>query len=230
MERVDKMERVVVWDWPVRLMHWLIVLLFTGLIITGKSDGDYLELHFYLGYGLSAVVLARLFYGVLGSHYAKFTQFIYAPKTVIHYALSVIQGRAKHYLGHNPLGGLMVVVLLLALTTQWGTGLFISDETFLFAPFYELISEDLSSELAGLHHQLPNLLLLLVALHLIAVLYHEIRFKERLVVAMLHGKKQLSSDVQQEQSTTEIRTPRVGVLISISVGLAWLAWLWSMPI
>ncbi|SBS32234.1 hypothetical protein MAQ5080_02198 [Marinomonas aquimarina] len=219
------MQKVLVWDWPIRLLHWTMVLLFSGLIITGKGDGDNMDWHFYMGYGLSAVVLARVLYGFIGSDFAKFKQFLYHPVEILQHSKALLIGQGKAYLGHNPVGGVMVLVLLLALSVQWGTGLFISDEIFWFGPFYGMISDDLSSSFASLHHSLPNILLALVALHILAVLYHELRFKERLVAAMLHGKKKHPTDVEKHAST-----PRIGVLLSLGAAVGWLAWLWSIPV
>jgi len=217
------MRSTLVWDWPVRISHWLMVLLFTGLILTGKSDEDYLQYHFYMGYGLSAVIIARVFYGFYGSYYARFSQFVKGPKVAFRFAMSLLSGRPKKYLGHNPVGALMVVVLLGALTVQWGTGLFTSDEVFTYGPFYSLISEELAEQLASIHHFLPNVLLGLVVLHVLAVLYHELCLKERLVRAMIHGRK-------KGNSTVSVKTPRWGVVFSLLMGFSWLAALWMVPI
>ncbi|MBJ7538673.1 cytochrome b/b6 domain-containing protein [Marinomonas transparens] len=218
------MKSELIWDWPVRISHWLMVILFTGLIITGKVEADYVQYHFYMGYGLSAVIIARVLYGLYGSRYALFSQFVKGPKVVFRYAKSLMMGKPKHYLGHNPLGALMVVALLVALSVQWGSGLFTSDEVFWFGPFNALISEDLSSQLASIHHLLPNILLALVAMHLLAVLYHELCFKERLIMAMIHGRKATYASVPA------VKTPRWGVIFSLLIGLSWLAALWMIPI
>ncbi|MGO2512530.1 cytochrome b/b6 domain-containing protein [Marinomonas polaris] len=224
------MKSTLVWDWPVRISHWLIVLLFTGLIITGKSEGDYIQYHFYMGYGLSAVVIARVLYGFYGSYYARFSQFVKGPKVAFRFAMSLFSGRPKKYLGHNPVGALMVVVLLLALSVQWGTGLFTSDEVFWFGPFYSLISEDLASQLASIHHFLPNVLLGLVAMHVLAVFYHELCLKERLIEAMILGRKKHHTMTSVEVASVEVKTPRWGVIFSLLMGLSWLAALWLAPI
>ncbi|TYL48816.1 cytochrome b/b6 domain-containing protein [Marinomonas sp. IMCC 4694] len=218
------MKSTLVWDWPVRVSHWLMVLLFTGLIVSGKLDGQYIEYHFYMGYSLSAVVIARILYGFYGSYYARFRQFIKGPKAVADYLVSVLKGKPQAHLGHNPLGGLMVVVLLGALTVQWGTGLFSSDEIFWSGPFNGLIPEDWASELASLHHILPDVLIGLVAVHIAAVLYHEIQLKERLIHAMVNGKK------PYHKTVVSVSTPRWGVIFSLFIGFAWLVALWLMPV
>ena len=223
------MKKVLVWDWPVRLMHWLMVGLFTGLILTGKADEDYWQWHFYMGYALSTVVIARVLYGFLGSTHARFRQFLYRPVDVLRYSKTLLVGQGKAYLGHNPVGGVMVIVLLLALSLQWFSGLVSSDGVFWFGPLYGRFGDAVNESLANLHHQLPDLLLILVALHIVAVLYHELRFRERLVAAMLHGKKHLTG-AERDLPQQAIRTPRIGVSVSLVLALAWLAWLWSLPI
>ena len=219
------MRSTLVWDWPVRISHWLMVLLFTGLILTGKSEEDYLQYHFYMGYGLSAVIIARVLYGFYGSYYARFRQFVKGPSITIRYLKTLLEGKPRHYLGHNPMGALMVVVLLVALSVQWGTGLFTSDEVFTYGPFYSLIPETLAEQLASIHHFLPNILLGLVALHVLAVLYHELCLKERLVSAMIYGRKKCHNTVP-----VVVKVPRWGVVFSLLMGLSWLAALWMMPI
>ncbi len=219
------MKSTLVWDWPIRVCHWLMVLLFIGLILTGKSDADYMEYHFYMGYGLSAVVITRVMYGIYGSRYALFRQFVRGPKSTLHYVKHFISGRPKRYLGHNPFGALMVIALLLALSIQWATGLFNSDDIFWFGPFYYLASEDALSLLRDIHRQLPDWLLGLVGIHVLAVLYHELCLKERLIDAMIHGRKN-----HDNHRVSDVKTPRWGVIFSLTIGLAWLAALWMMPI
>lgn len=223
------MKKVLVWDWPVRLMHWLIAILFTGLILTGKADEDYWQWHFYMGYGLSAVIIARVLYGFFGSSHARFKQFLYHPVEVLRYSKTLLIGRGKVYLGHNPIGGLMVVALLLVLSLQWLSGLFTSDEVFWFGPLYGALGEAFNSQMSSFHHQLPDILLILVGLHIAAILYHELRFRERLVGAMLHGRK-IMHGAEQDAPAQSIQTPRLGVIVSLLVGLIWLGWLWSFPI
>jgi cytochrome b len=201
------------------------VLLFTGLILTGKSDVDYMEYHFYMGYGLSAVIIARVLYGLYGSRYALFSQFVKGPKRVLSYAKSFLSGHPKEYLGHNPLGGIMVVALLLTLSVQWGTGLFNSDDIFWFGPFNSLVSENVIQNLSFIHRLLPDWLLGMVAIHILAVLYHEFCLKERLISAMIHGRKTHGIGMY-----TDVKTPRWGVIFSLLMGLSWLAALWMMPL
>lgn len=221
------MKEIVVWDWPVRCFHWLTVILFTGLILTGKAEEDYLQWHFYMGYALSALLIARILYGFIGSKYARFSYFVVGPKHLYAYAKSLLQGKHKRYLSHNPLGAVMVVVLIVVLCVQWLSGLVSTDDIFWFGPLYDRLSEETQVSLAVWHYRLPDILLGLIAVHILAVLFHEIALKERLVRAMFTGKKELNSDAEENENIT---TPRLGVVISLVISLAWLAWLYSLPI
>jgi len=225
------MKEIIVWDWPIRLFHWLVVLMFTGLILSGKAEDDYLQWHFYMGYALSTLLIARVLYGFIGSKYARFSHFITGPRKIVSYADSVIKGNKKEYLGHNPLGAMMVMALIFLLCIQWLTGLVNSDDIFWYGPLYEWVSEDTQTILSKWHHRLPDILLGLVTLHIIAVLFHEIALKERLVRAMITGKKRLHSNYQQTIENEEVaKTPRLGVVLSLSVSLLWFIWLYSLPI
>lgn len=219
------MKSVLVWDWSIRVSHWLMVLLFTGLMITGRYDRDYFEYHFYFGYGLSALVVFRVIYGLYGSRYAKFSQFIKGPSAVISYLNVLLKGTPKAHLGHNPIGALMVVALLLGMTLQWGSGLFHSDGLFWTGPLNGYLSEEWLSRMGWIHHVLPNILLTLVGLHMGAVLYHELCLKERLVMAMIHGKKNT-----KQAPEYVVKTPRWGVIFALLMGLSWLFWLWFLPL
>ena len=219
------MKFVLVWDWPVRVGHWLMVLLFSGLIISGKSDVVDMQWHFYLGYGLSAVLLARIVYGFCGSYHVRFAHFLQTVRQSMHYAIDLIQGNSRDLLGHNPLGWLMVVLLLLLMGLQVISGLFYTDEVFLYGPLYDYASEVWLERFASLHQQLPDILLGLVALHVAAVLVHELCFKERIILAMLHGKKR----TPMSRSVPVVSTPRWGIVISVGVSLLWLLWLYWLP-
>lgn len=215
------MKQVLVWDWPVRLCHWLMAILFIGLIVTGKSEEDLIQWHFYLGYTLSGVIIIRVLYGFMGSYYAQFLRAGESIRRIPNYLSAIISGHPPKEAGHNPLGWLMVIALLGGLTIQIISGLFFSDDLFWYGPFYDHASEDWLERFASIHRILPNVLLLLVFLHLGAVLLHELKFKERLIMAMLHGKKHIPLDA----SIAEVRTPRIGAVLSLLVSMGWLAWL-----
>ncbi|MBU1359082.1 MAG: cytochrome b/b6 domain-containing protein [Gammaproteobacteria bacterium] len=164
-----------VWDRPVRLLHWVLVLTVVPAWVTGgRTD----SVHEWLGYAAAAVVAARLVWGVLGSRYARFRQFVRGPAWTLRYASAVAAHRAPRYLGHNPLGGWMAVTLLACVGCLSLSGfLYISDWLWGYAWLY------------WTHFVLGWLLVALVALHLAGVAFSSWQHRENLVRAMVTGKK-----------------------------------------
>ena len=185
---------VKVWDAPVRLFHWALVLLFAFMFFTGKSGSDWMEWHMRAGYAILALVLFRMLWGFAGSTHARFASFLAGPAACLECVKHLLARKPSPYPGHNPLGGWMVLVLLLSLLFQTGTGLFANDDLLSEGPLAALISKATSDQLTLLHVWNFNLLLLLAGLHLIAVLYHAGFMKENLIGAMFTGVKRLPAN------------------------------------
>lgn len=184
-------ESVKVWDAPVRLCHWALVLLFAFMLFTGKMKGDWMAWHMRAGYAILALVLFRVLWGFAGSTHARFSSFLKGPAAGIAFARKLVARAPAPSAGHNPLGGWMVVVLLLALLFQAGTGLFANDDILIEGPLANLVSKVWSDQITIWHYWNVNLLLLLVAVHVIAVFYHAGFMKEDLIGAMFTGTKRL---------------------------------------
>ena len=107
-------DRVYVWDKFIRVFHWSLVALFVVSYLTGENEH---WLHIYSGYAIAILICLRVVWGVIGSKHAKFKDFIFSPGTIIQYVKDIASGNSKRYIGHNPLGGLMVVVLLITIST-----------------------------------------------------------------------------------------------------------------
>jgi cytochrome b len=165
---------VKVWDAPVRLFHWLLVLLFAFQIFSGNVKGDWMEWHMRSGYAILALVLFRILWGFAGSSTARFSNFLAGPAACIAFAKKLLARAPAPSASHNPLGGWMVLALLLALLFQVGTGLFANDDVLVEGPLASLVSKALSDQLTGWHDFNVNLLLLLVAVHVMAVGYHAV--------------------------------------------------------
>jgi cytochrome b len=180
---------VRVWDLPVRVFHWLLVALITTSVTTGLVGGNLMVWHMRSGYTILTLVAFRMAWGAFGSTTARFTDFLYGPRRVIAFAKDLYWRRPAHYLGHNPLGGWMVLVLLLALLFQAGSGLFANDDISTEGPLYRFVSKDLSDTLTRLHKLNIKFLYGLVALHVAAVIYHWLARGENLVRAMFTGVK-----------------------------------------
>lgn len=188
---------VKVWDLPVRLFHWLLVLLFAFMILSGKMKGDWMEWHMRSGYAILALVLFRILWGFAGSSFARFSSFLAGPSACFAFARKLLARAPAHTAGHNPLGGWMVLALLLALLFQAGTGLFANDDILIEGPLASLVSKALSDRLTSWHYWNINLLLLLAAVHTLAVLYHVLFMKENLIGAMFSGVKRLPPDAAE---------------------------------
>lgn len=179
-----------VWDWPVRLFHWLLVLVFVGSYVTHLLGVAYFKYHVWCGYSLLALVMFRILWGFFGTHYALFKNFVRGPRATLNYARSLVRrDRNLSTPGHNPLGALMVVFLLLALLMQAATGLFANDEILNTGPLYAYVSNEVSLWLTGIHQALFYWIAAAVLLHLLAVLFHLWWHKENLSAAMLTGIK-----------------------------------------
>jgi cytochrome b len=185
---------VKVWDAPVRLFHWLLVLLIAFQYLSARMKGDWLTWHMYSGYTILALVLFRILWGFAGSSTARFSTFIAGPSATLQFAKKILARAPAPHASHNPLGGWMVVVLLLSLLAQAGTGLFANDDVATEGPLANMVSKEMSDRLSSIHYWNFNLLLVLGGLHVAAVLYHWGVMKENLIGAMFTGVKRLPAE------------------------------------
>jgi len=164
-----------VWDALVRVLHWSLVLTVATAWLTRHSPGRW---HEWIGYATLAIVAARVAWGFLGSGHARFSDFVRSAATTASYARDVAGGRETRYVGHNPLGGWMVIGLLTMVALVGFTGWLYTTDRFWGVPWVEELHETLSDVLFGF-----------VALHIIGVVFTSVRHHENLVAAMLHGRK-----------------------------------------
>ncbi|WP_157729746.1 cytochrome b/b6 domain-containing protein [Bacterioplanes sanyensis] len=204
------------WDAFIRLFHWLLVACISFGWWSGEQGGEWMEWHMRSGYAVLALVMFRLLWGFTGTPFARFRQFVRSPLTVWRYANGLWRKDASTYQGHNPLGGWMVVALLLLCSAQAGTGLFANDEIFTEGPLVALVSYDLSVEITRWHRTLFDLLLAAIALHLIGVATHQWGKKEPLLQAMLHGRKPSQSN-DNSVATPWLRGILVAAIAATSV-------------
>ncbi|WP_230969629.1 cytochrome b/b6 domain-containing protein [Nitrogeniibacter aestuarii] len=176
------------WDLPTRLFHWLLVLAVIGAFVTVKIGGNLMVWHGRLGLLMIGLLVFRLVWGVIGSTYARFSQFVRGPAAIKAYLAGTWQG-----VGHNPLGALSVLALLALMIAQAATGLFSNDDIAFNGPLYPLVSKDTSDAITGWHHWGENGIFLLVGLHLAAIVFYAIKKQERLVPPMVTGKKAVES-------------------------------------
>ena len=186
--------RVAVWDLPVRVVHWSIVALLVALIVTGKLGDEWLLWHMRFGQAMLALVLFRVIWGFVGSRNARFSAFLYRPSRVIRHARSLF-GTHELHATHNPLGGWMVVLLLLALLAQALMGLFTNDDALWGGPLSERVTKATSDAVSGYHRRFWWVIVVLSSLHIAAVLWYLVRRKENLTAAMVTGYKHLPAGV-----------------------------------
>ncbi|WP_119165392.1 cytochrome b/b6 domain-containing protein [Algihabitans albus] len=181
-----------VWDLPTRVFHWALVVLVLTSYLTGEFwRGVDMQWHKLSGYAILALVLFRLAWGFVGTRHARFQDFLRPPGQTLSYLGGLISGRNSSYAGHNPLGGLSVLLLLLLLLVQAGSGLFASDDIFIEGPLAGLVPGVTVDWMTGVHHLAFDLLVALIALHLAAVAFYEAVKGQRLIRAMVTGNKQI---------------------------------------
>lgn len=175
--------RVRVWDLPTRLFHGALAICFAGLVATGKSGGDWMRWHFLLGQAVLALLLFRLVWGWVGGYWSRFNRFLPKPLAALRYLKT-----PRSQPGHNPMGAFSVWAFLCLLLLQSFTGLISDDEIASTGPLSHLVSGSWVSRASSWHIGWGlNLLLTLVAIHLLAIIFYQFVKRQALVQAMVHG-------------------------------------------
>lgn len=181
--------KVLVWDLPTRLFHWLLVLGLIGSWLTAEvyRDVDF-GWHKLIGSTILGLLLFRLLWGFLGGRHSRFASFVPGPRAVFAYLRVFARRDAPRHAGHNPLGALSVLALLASLLAQVASGLVIDDGILAAGPLAKLVDGELRA-LAGSVHEINfNVLLALIALHLLAIVYYTVWRRQNLAGAMVTGR------------------------------------------
>lgn len=177
------MARVRIWDVPTRLFHWTLVALIA--FSWWSAEEEYLDWHIWSGLAILSLLIFRLLWGVVGSSTARFANFVRGPGPILAYLRDMKGWRP---VGHSPLGALSVLAMLGAIAVQVGLGLFSIDKDGLVeGPLAYLVSLDASEEIADLHEDWFNVLLVLIGLHLAALLFYRLVLGKRLIGPMFSG-------------------------------------------
>jgi cytochrome b len=188
-------QSVRAWDLPTRAFHWTLVTLVLVSWFTyqfSEAIGDHrLRWHRNSGYAVLILVTWRLLWGMMGSSTARFSSFVRGPGAVLSYLSELSRGKSRHYLGHNPAGALMVLLLLTLLLVQTGLGLFTVEHNDLVAgPLYRLVEEATQKQLSRLHRiNFYWVLLPAIGLHVLANILYGVIKKDPLIRAMVTGWK-----------------------------------------
>lgn len=187
-------KRIRVWDLPTRVFHWSLVAAVLTAVITAQVGGAWMRVHGIAGLSIAGLVVFRLVWGFIGSTHARFLSFAPTPKKLVAY----VRGRWRG-VGHNPLGALSVLALLALLGTQATTGLFSNDDISFSGPLVSLVSDSLSARLTGWHHQIADVLLILIGLHVVAIVFYTWFKKDKLIGPMVSGYKDAETDAPAHQ-------------------------------
>ena len=166
---------ILVWDMPVRVFHWLLVICFAGAWLTSESERLQM-IHYAFGYSACLLNLIRLVWGLIGTRYARFSQFLKSPKVVLEHFLAMLRGHPHHDVGHNPAGGLVMFALMLLILLIGLTG-------------YLSVKEFLGNFMSEAHEAVASLALAVVILHVAAAIVMSLLERQNLVKSMVNGKK-----------------------------------------
>lgn len=195
---------VKVWDPLVRIFHWSLV---TAFVVAYVTEDDFLSLHTYAGYTVLALILFRLLWGVVGTHHARFSNFVTRPRVAWQYLKDTLSLRARRYIGHNPAGAAMIVLLLLSLLLTTLTGIATYGAVESAGPLGNSLGnigehgEDLLEEL---HEFFANFTVLLVVIHIAGVIIESLFHRENLVRAMFSGYKPANSVPAAKQENNHV--------------------------
>jgi len=187
-------DQIRVWDPLVRGFHWILV---SAFFIAYLTEEDLMTLHVWAGYTVGAVLLVRILWGLVGTQHARFTDFVTSPKTAIQYVKDTLALRAKRYIGHNPAGGLMIIVMLVSLVITVVSGIAVygaAEQAGPLAGTFAGSGKIWEDVLEGLHEFFANFTLFLVVIHLAGVLLESLIHKENLVASMINGFKRVNKD------------------------------------
>jgi cytochrome b len=218
------MYKVRVWDLPTRVFHWLLALCVIGLVATGQIGGSAMEWHFRLGYAVLSLLGFRLFWGFFGGRWSRFSSFIYSPRDLCSYLKG--QEVPDAHVGHSPLGALSVFALLLAALAQASAGLMSDDEISTTGPLAKMVASSWVELATFFHTEVGKIILIvLVAVHVLAVLVYRFKKHNDLITPMLTGDKHLPEAVEPSKDNLGSRALAL-VLLAVAVGavLALLRW------
>src|SRR5665647_1447982 len=168
-------QRILVWDVPTRVFHWLLALSFAGAYLTSESE-RYREIHVVLGYTLLGLVAFRLLWGFFGTRYARFRSFLFKPREIAAYLFSLFKGKPPHYVGHNPAGSVAIWLLLILGILSGVTGV--------------ILFQDIGGDvMEGLHEATSNAMCAVVFVHIAGVVVISLMHLESLVSSMVNGFK-----------------------------------------
>ncbi len=211
---------ILVWDLPTRLFHWLLVLGIFGAWLTAVQGEDLLDdlemlWHKRIGLFVLGLLVFRLVWGVIGSATARLSTCINGPRTLLDY-LKAVRAGAPSPIGHNPMGGWMVIAMLMAWLVQALTGLVATDDILASGPLANDVPTAWSSFLGGWHTRLFYWFLALIALHVLAIVAYRVVKGENLVRPMITGRRTIPVTLGDQPALAGVGP----LLIALAAGIA----------
>ncbi|MGE0045251.1 MAG: cytochrome b/b6 domain-containing protein [Hyphomonadaceae bacterium] len=216
MQALAPEHRIQVWDLPTRLFHWTLVALVLVAWVTGEEEGVAALVHRLSGAGAAGLLAFRVVWGFVGGERARFSDFAAGPNAIVVHVRDLFSRQPKRHLGHNPLGGLAVFLLLATIAAVIVTGLF-SGGDHASGPF----AGAWGVNLAELHEMLFRVLQALVIIHVLGVVIESVRSKDALVPAMITGSKRRrpeegGADAKAASATALILALSVGAAVTLA--------------
>lgn len=214
-------DRVAVWDLPTRIFHWALAACLIVSWLTGENEGA-AQIHRLSGEVIAGLVAFRIVWGFIGGEHARFADFVRGPRAAASHLGHLLRGRAEPSVGHNPLGGLSVLLLLVSVSVVVVTGLFSAGDEGPGGPLAGRFGWDLSS----LHEPAFRILQGVVALHLLGVLVTSLVSRDNLVAAMITGSKRRRPDAHAAPARPG---STCALLVAVVVAALTSAYLVSLP-
>ena len=202
----------LIWDLPVRIFHWAFAITILSSWFTAEQGSEYIELHMQLGYVALGLILFRILWGIVGPKHARFSNFIPSPRSLLAYLKDIKKDKTTP--GHNPLGALMVVLMIVLISAQAISGLFINDDVFSSGPYYGSVGKDIEKIMSFIHHNAFNFMIGAIFLHLLAIFFYWRVKKQNLVVPMITGKK------TDKHANASDAIPHSSIILGIFVALS----------
>jgi cytochrome b len=192
-----------VWDLPIRLFHWLLVLCIAGSLLSINLEDVPIEWHAYFGYSALTLLIFRIIWGFVGSRHARFANFFPTRAAILNY----LRGNSHRFLGHNPVGALSVFALLLVLSVQVLTGLFIDDEISFQGPLAKFIPNAMVYFLSEIHEGNQVVIYTLITIHIFAIWFYKKYKGENLIKPMFSGDKEIDPSEEAKYLASDLGQP-----------------------
>ncbi|HET6305804.1 MAG TPA: cytochrome b/b6 domain-containing protein [Rhodopila sp.] len=211
------MRWVKVWDLPVRLFHWTIVLLILAAWVTQYAN--WMDLHMWIGEAILSLLLFRIVWGFVGSDTARFTRFLRSPVAALRHLAHLRRREPDREIGHNAAGGWMVLVMLALIGVQAGTGLFSNDDGDTEGPLMHVVSKQQSDWLSHIHYLNFKAIEAVIVLHVLAVVAYAVLKRQNLVWPMVTGRKLMQVGTQSPRLVNPVWA--LVALLAACGGVAW---------